>query len=69
MYKHDELIAQIYGELESRRKHNTLAHSKNVCAKAIELCEKPRLSCALDDISVIIPKENGLKLAYQKVSR
>ena len=68
----DKLIGQIYGALESAGKLNTLAHSKNVCRKALELCEKPeltgkaRLACALHDISVIIPREKWLDTCVEK---
>ena len=72
MYEHDELIAQIYSELESKGKHSTAEHSKKVCAKALELCEKPELygkpelACALHDISVIIPKDEWLETCMSK---
>lgn len=72
MYTHDEKIMRIYGELESMGKHSTLVHSKNVCKKALELCEIPKLrhkaelSCALHDISIIIPKDKWIQTCFSK---
>ena len=65
-------ISEIYSALEDAGKHHTARHSKEVCEKALIICEyssmeeKIRLACALHDISVIIPKDKWIDTCRKK---